>query len=60
MIIAQKYDDDNATFVLLNKKQLEGILKTRKITLLANKTSLLVDDWADEPYIKNWAKNIQY
>ncbi|KAM3133167.1 hypothetical protein pb186bvf_014743 [Paramecium bursaria] len=60
MIIAQKYDDDNATFVLLNKKQLEGILKTRKITLLANKTNLLVDDWADEPYIKNWAKNIKY
>ncbi|CAD8110512.1 unnamed protein product [Paramecium sonneborni] len=59
-IVAQKFDKDNASFLILHKSQLEQILKARKQSLAFDASDMVIKEWAKtQSYLEWWALNKQ-
>ncbi|CAK60104.1 unnamed protein product (macronuclear) [Paramecium tetraurelia] len=59
-IVAQKFDKDNASFLILHKNQLEQILKARKQSLAFDASDMVIREWTkQQSYLEWWALNKQ-
>ncbi|CAD8105957.1 unnamed protein product [Paramecium sonneborni] len=59
-IVAQKFDKDNSSFLILHKNQLEQILKARKQSLAFDASDMVIKEWAKtSSYLEWWALNKQ-
>ncbi|CAD8201866.1 unnamed protein product [Paramecium octaurelia] len=57
--VAQKFDKDNASFLILLKSQLEQILKARKQSLALDASDMIIKEWMrQQSYLEWWGLNI--
>ncbi|CAD8189788.1 unnamed protein product [Paramecium pentaurelia] len=59
-IVAQKFDKDNASFLILHQNQLEQILKARKQSLAFDASDMIIKEWVNQQsYLEWWGLNKQ-